>query len=154
MIVLITIGLWIASFAINLLCAPKHTLAAYEADTGRAKYVLWTFMLLTSLGAWGAEPLTVPRLIIGLGLFGMGTCIAVKALHDNPFFRGDLEPPLFRITTGLYKYFDHPGYLGFSIRFLGVAFIANTAVSCAAALLYAVFLLCRADIEDDLLADL
>ena len=102
----------------------------------------------------GAEPLTAWRLVGGVGLFAVGTAIAIKALHDNPFFRGDLIAPPFRITTGLYQYFDHPGYLGFALRFLGVSFIANNGMSVGLFFAYMLFLLFRADIENELLADL
>lgn len=154
MVVLLTVGLWLVAFGANIFWAPKHTLVAYSEDNGRAKYVLWGLMLGTCITAFWAEPLTAWRLVGGAGLFAVGTAIAIKALHDNPFFRGDLVAPPFQITTGLYQYFDHPGYLGFALRFLGVSFIANNGMSVGLFFAYMLFLLFRADIENDLLADL
>jgi len=90
----------------------------------------------------------------GISLIILGTCVAVKSLHDNPFFRGDLIAPPYRVTTGLYQYFDHPGYLGFSIRYLGFALIGDNAVSGALFFLYLLFLVIRAEIDGFLLADL
>ena len=154
MIVLLTISLWLVAFGANIFFAPKHTLLAYDEDEGWAKYILWGLMAATCIAAFWAEPLTAWRLVGGISLFALGTTIAIKALRDNPFFRGDLVAPPFKITTGLYKYFDHPGYLGFAIRFLGVSFIANNGMSVGLFFAYMLFLLFRADIENELLADL
>lgn len=154
MVVLLTIVLWLAAFGANIFLAPQHTLIAYREDTGRAKHVLWGLIGATCIAAWWAEPLTAWRLVGGVSLFALGTAIAIKALHDNPFFRGDLVAPPFRITTGLYKYFDHPGYLGFSIRFLGIVLIGDNIGSAMLFGVYLNFLAFRAEIENDLLADL
>lgn len=154
MAAILTITLWTATLLINLTCAPRHTLTAYGEDTGKAKYVPWALMILTSVGAVWAQPLTLFRVIAGVSLFAVGTLIAVRALHDNPFFRGDLVAPPFRITTGLYRYLDHPGYLGFAIRCLGIILIAETEWNQFFGILYVAFLQTRVAIEDDLLADL
>lgn len=154
MVVLLTGGLWLAVLGVNVFMAPRHVLAAYKRDKGKAKYVPWVLMIATCIGAFWASPLTLWRVTGGISLIILGTCVAVKSLHDNPFFRGDLIAPPYRVTTGLYQYFDHPGYLGFSIRYLGFALIGDNAVSGALFFLYLLFLVIRAEIESFLLADL
>jgi protein-S-isoprenylcysteine O-methyltransferase Ste14 len=75
-------------------------------------------------------------------------------MQDNPYFQPKIEAPPFRIVDGTYAYFDHPGYMGIALQFLGTICIVGTTTAFIAFAAHTIFLAYRAMVENRLLRGL
>ena len=146
-ILIICIGMgWL-----NRRLAPVLTLANYQNDRSLSGAFGMICLAGMVIAGFFSNVASLPRIGTSAILCVTGTLIGLKALHDNPFFAPDIVAPPYRISDGLYAQLEHPGYFGFSMRFLGMAFLVNTTASFLIFCAYTAFLAERVIRENRLL---
>lgn len=137
---LILLTIWGGVVCLNKRYAPILMLDNYAADRSASQWFCHACVIGMTIAGFFSNVASLPRIGTSAILCATGTLIGLKALHDNPFFGPDIVAPPYRISDGLYSRFEHPGYFGFSMRFLGMAFLVNTATSFLIFCAYTVFL--------------
>lgn len=90
-----------------------------------------------------------PLLLLGILLSLVGSCLWIMSYMHLGWSFGVLPQKQKRVTKGLYKYFNHPMYVGIYITFLGLA-LANASLPGLLFLLLVIvpLLVLRATLED------
>lgn len=143
--------IWGVTAWVNSRFSHPLALGAYKQSRSKAQLFALLCMVSAVLMATFAPWPSLPRMIIGGILCGLGSAINAMALRDNPFFSPAIIQPPHRIRDGVYKYLEHPGYLGFSIRFLGLTYWINTPLAIAIFCVYSAFLGVRVIMENRVL---
>ena len=154
MVTVLVILTWVGVAVANFLFVPKATLIDYGENKGKGRWVAYACIGATVAESFLADPLAISRLVVWIVLYTTGTALSLRALHDNPFFRAVIEAPLYRVTDGIYRYCCHPGYLGFSMRFLGISYLIGTLAAFVTFGVYVTFLFVRAKMEDAILREI
>lgn len=70
-----------------------------------------------------------PTLSVGCGLLWLGQSLFLLSLLQNPFFAVTICPQAEQkvVTTGIYAWIRHPGYLGMLIGSLGIPLMLSSA---------------------------
>ena len=105
-------------------------------------------------GVLEATPYSEPAFLTGIGMFCVGGILTIAAMRENPFFQPEIEKPLFKVETGVYRLLDHPGYTGMAMQAGGAALIMNTRWGLVPLVLYVTLLLWRGHKESALLDEL
>lgn len=115
-------------FLLSILCVqitrrvvPAETLRRYETapipwDAWAMRGLSWGALLVGALTGEGAN---IPAEIAGFSLFLMGQGLIAWAMRENRYYLPIILTPPVVCTTGPYKYFRHPAYLGHALSQLG-----------------------------------
>ncbi len=82
---------------------PKIAVSCYHS--------IWLTWFIEKI-IWGVERPIFPQIALGVAFFLIGAILSAWAMRSNPFFMPNLYLPSRIISTGAYRYFRHPGYLG------------------------------------------
>ena len=98
---------------------------------------LFVIALPTLLGVWAVETRglvdlrAIHSLPWGIGIAGLGALLMVQGMATLWFVGGGLPmnafPPPRYVSSGIYRWFSHPIYLGFSLACIGTAIAAGSA---------------------------
>lgn len=115
-------------------------------------YALDLGVVGVSLLQWLLRPdaLVFRRQAMGAALVVMGMSFVIAAWRVNPFFLPSLEviPKQLLVRDGIYRYFDHPGYVGMAISIIGKVLLFGQIWAIWPATAYLVLLLWRAEEEN------
>lgn len=103
-------------------------------------YSLGTLNILLAFGGLLTDQTDGLHVSIGLSLWVLGVALVATARASNPHFVPELVRPPHLITSGIYRWLRHPGYLGFVVNSCGV-FIAGGCLTWAAPVLIAYLLI-------------
>lgn len=100
---------------------PAATLRRYESapvpfDAWAMRALSWGALLM---GVLTGEPPNPPAEIAGIGLFLTGQGLIAWAMRENHYYLPIILTPPVVCTTGPYKYFRHPAYLGHALSQIG-----------------------------------
>lgn len=151
---LVVIVAWLAVARLHGKFAPPSVLHVYANNRPWAAYMAFGCIAALVVAGLLDDTFDWARLPIALSLFCLGSAINLQALRDNPFFYPQIVRPPFKVSHGIYRYFDHPGYFGFLLRFLGLAFFIDTLLATIVFLIYASFLAVRSVQENEVLRGL
>lgn len=151
---LILVAIWGGVVYLNNRYAPILMLNNYAADRSISQWFCHVCVIGMTVVGFFSNVASLPRVAICVTLCLAGTLISLKALHDNPFFGPHITAPPFRIVDGTYACLEHPGYFGFSVRFLGMAYLVNTVPGFVFFCAYTTFLAMRVVRENQILRGL
>jgi len=100
---------------------PAATLQRYESapmplDAWAMRLFSWGALLTGALTGDGAN---LPAEIAGFSMFLVGQGFIAWAMRENRYYLPIIITPTVVCTTGPYKYFRHPAYLGHAISHIG-----------------------------------
>jgi protein-S-isoprenylcysteine O-methyltransferase Ste14 len=117
---------------------------------------LFTFAVIILPGldhrfGW-SPPITAPVQIIGLIAYGLGMGLFTWSMASNPFFSGAVRIQMERdhvvASGGPYQYVRHPGYVGYSMAWLGTAIALGSLWTLIPAILIVITIIIRTSLED------
>lgn len=85
----------------------------------RAAFICWLGNILVGLLALPVTHPSASRWLSGLALYLLGLACVMAAKAVNPFFVPALINPPYLVTTGIYRWLRHPGYIGFVLSSTG-----------------------------------
>lgn len=151
---LVVVVAWLGVVWLHRKFAPPSVLHVYANSRPWAAYMASCCLLALVVAGLLDSRFDWARLPLVVGLYCLGSAINLQALRDNPFFHPEIIRPPFKVSSGIYRYFDHPGYFGFLLRFLGLACFINTPLATTIFLIYASFLAIRSVRENEVLRGL
>jgi len=164
------LGLGVAILVINALILPAELIAERGQPGENVKR--WDKVLATLTGlptlavpivaglderfAW--SPQLAPGIhLAGLALFAMGQGLFSWAMASNKYFSTAVRIQTDRgqtvATGGPYRYVRHPGYVGFTVSYLGTSLALGSLWALIPTGLVACFLIVRTALEDRTLQD-
>jgi len=151
---LIVAAAWVGVIWLHKKFAPPNVLNNYCEGRPWAAYMATGCIVSLIVAGFLDSTFDWERLPFAVSLYCFGSAINLRALMDNPFFHPEIIAPPFRVRSGVYAYLDHPGYFGFLVRFLGLAYFIDTPFATAIFAAYASFLAGRALRENQILRGL
>lgn len=145
---------WLGVMWLHVKFAPPLVLGNYVGRRSFATYVVSGCLAALAVAGLLDSTFDWARLPFAVSLYCFGSAINLQALRDNPFFHPEIIRPPFRVSSGIYRYLDHPGYFGFLLRFLGLAYFIDTPMATTVFLIYASFLAIRSVRENEVLRGL
>lgn len=136
---------------------PREGIHAYQASPKPWDYwvagMLYYSIPLTGLFQAHLSPNDMGILwrLSGVILYLLGSAIWIAARRVNPHFVPVTATPPIIITTGIYRFIHHPGYIGMAATAWGVMQVFSSAWAMVPMCLYWVALFRRAVEEDKLL---
>ena len=116
---------------------------------------LMTGIVGSLLVHWGSLPSSV-SLLAGVLVGGTGLVVRGSAMHSLGRFytlTPGIEADQRVITSGLYRWVRHPGYVGILLQLLGLEILIGTPIALSASLLVVVAFPVRIAVEERLLLD-
>jgi protein-S-isoprenylcysteine O-methyltransferase Ste14 len=114
------------AFAVRLFIPLAHRNAYKQSRiTGSVKatafcsLALWALPVAQWLSGF-ATTLPTPYRLTGLALIIFGGALTIAARRVNPYFTMHVTCPHEIISTGIYRFFRHPGYYGMTLFTLGI----------------------------------
>lgn len=142
--------LMVGYIVLTVFTVPLHHLVAYNDTPKDWQYRLGLACFYAIPALWIIQPSlpAPPALLAGAVYFIVGGALVAWSRSVNPFFLPNIETPGTIVTSGPYRYCDHPGYFGFIFMAGGSALILPNPLAIIPILIYGALLVYRASQEN------